>query len=923
MKRRLFISGIILILVIICCSSQLYCSQSGQIKGLFRKFKEMKNSDNMIDFEKIPLLGKLKKFYNHPIRIKSPRIEVDKKNKNFIYVTGRADILGLVHAPVILTLSAGVDHTGKFEISMTFAITLPEKGWKIFDYYTHIGSHSGLAGNSFEPLHLDGGAIVISNDEQWQHSKTMPRDVRRFYKPVWSDGNFIMKLEPGMNVFGRLDFKHCLPIRDLLKIFHEENISLFVQGVLGLRVRDLMLHAILDCPLSPKIFPKFLTAVSPGIKLTGKPEVGCTLDVVAKMPPKNDKIKFSIEIIAPTNARVSEKGITRKLKVVGGIGGKWHNAFGIKGFILDEFVLEGEIDVEKEEPDFGFAAKFEIGSRKIRIAAKVPLPFPEDMSEVAFQAKINKLTLKDIVDYTFFLQREAAMAVGLPVDKIEKILHLKEIELKPVVMSFAAMPDLHLGIKQGITASGRFFVFGKDLCDIDLHINLKDGIIGKARINPIKLGPFTVKGRGKDKGPRLDLAVTTSDTRLHLSGEIDFFKSTGVGILFNLGRKINAEFEVKLFGDDLDIKLEGPPDVLKNPMHGQFAIRAIFREKILNHLEDLISAHVKAAGKSIDDGLSRAQQTLQHWQKKVNSLDDQIHQREVYVRRNRNNMIRKIDDAENRVNSLQGIINQRFNERNHLPWWKKIFEWPVLTVEIGGLEAAKAVADGVLEVIKRVTKIIPIDADPVIIGLKFLRATAGALIVAAEKVLKMSKTVCDTFAHVLEDILSFHIEVIEIDASRLTAGMLIGKSALPPDLGIKVLAKYRGKPHMVNFNFDFGHPIASSFSLGKAIFVSKPANVGLSYYRLKGNHASFVSLDSSGIDYYNREKKEMDYYKKYNKLPPKHPVPMKELIKNGLFRPHVECAEYRPPAGLKKEKARHRTEEYHKHLLGLKTKEDF
>ena len=937
------------LLSILTFGGDILNASNNKIKKIRKILIDHKQESNHISLNHIKEFETICKNFSPPLTIKAPKIFVDEENSNYIYVSGQIDVFGIHSANVMITLNAGVDHHKKIDYKITLAVTLPEKGWKIFDYYQHVmENHGNLLHNPLAPLMINGGMIILSNTKNWISSKTMPREVRKFYHPVWKHKNFTVKLRKGVNIFGRLDIGKCKDLKAFCKLFSTEDLNLVMWGTLGKKLNDMKLTMTLDCPFNSKLFPPSMKAGEISMTITGQPKIGAEFALTCFMPPHKDKIKFeAFASLSLKSKKIVGKKPTRKLKIGVSDHGVWHDAMGIKGLTIDKLVLEGEIDLISEIADIGFAGEFKFADKKLDLAAKIPVPFTDDLDDVAFSVSLNKLTMKDIVNCAIELQIKSGHSSKLNMRKIDKALHLDQIELKPLKFSIAAKEDLRLGIKQGITLVGGLYIFGHDMCDINVHVNTEDGIIGKAFVHPFNIGPFQIRGHGKkDKGPKIDLAITLSDIHLHIAGEIDFLHSTGIGVEFNIGRNISAEFEAKLFGDILDVKLTGPHDLF-NGKGGKFSIRTSLKETALNHFEDLISGHIKMAGKAIDKGFDRAQKTLKSWQGKVNSLNKQIQSRENFVRANRNRAIRKIDDAENKVNHLQSLINEKKNKKSHLKWYQKPFEGPVLEGEIIGLEAAKAIADGVLETIKRITKIIPVDADPVVISLKFLKGTATALLKAAEKVLAGCKKMNDTFDTILEDALSFHIKYIEVDLNNISPSALAGSISCPPALDIVVIAEYKKKSHEIHFTFDFLHPISSSFEMAKAVFSSKPVNLGLTYFRLKGNHVTFIPLDDSSKEYLGLEDKEKKKIKKYNqpfyeyKILRQYgifggPLTYHSYHMGGLgsFNPLAMSVMSRSPHRkevVKKVKKRvippkielDKAEKYHKHLLNIHTKEDF
>ncbi len=177
--------------------------------------------------------------------------------------------------------------------------------------------------------------------------------------------------------------------------------------------------------------------------------------------------------------------------------------------------------------------------------------------------------------------------------------------------------------------------------------------------------------------------------------------------------------------------------------------------------------------------LKAAQADVTKVQNDVNSLMNQITSMRRQIQRERDAATRDLTNARNSVSSAQNDVNSIQREINSTKsrisqlksdidkkhrwfkkskWYQKSYRWAeysayaaakgseigALYTKIGGLETAKATANGVLEAAKQVLRGIeagvdtfPIDADPRIAGLFTAKETANASLVVAKETVKL------------------------------------------------------------------------------------------------------------------------------------------------------------------------------------------
>ena len=291
--------------------------------------------------------------------------------------------------------------------------------------------------------------------------------------------------------------------------------------------------------------------------------------------------------------------------------------------------------------------------------------------------------------------------------------------------------------------------------------------------------------------------------------------------------------------------------------------------------------------------VTSAQNTVNSLQKDIDAMRKKVQRERDATSKDFNNAKNAVTKAQRDVNSIQGDINSTKSRISKLKkdidkkkkwykkskWHQKSYRWAeysayaaakgteigALYTKIGGLETAKASANGVLEAAKATLRGIeagmntfPIDSDPRIVGLFTAKESANATLVASKATLKGIEASIQTIPMELDPRLSSlytaketanaALEVAELTlegvkrsvgavaevssfiVSAGLGGLLDVKSAsfegsLQATQGGSVSMKLavvfmQGKPQNLSLAFNFKSPIAAAEELAKKLLPS-------------------------------------------------------------------------------------------------------
>lgn len=431
-------------------------------------------------------------------------------------------------------------------------------------------------------------------------------------------------------------------------------------------------------------------------------EVGIEVDMQVKAG--DDQLVFATKV----EMEVNEADVT--FDIEGEMDGKWEKPFSIKALTLANVALKAGVSPDGSVK-LGFKGTTTIGPETIQMAADIE-PDPELLGvpkSIAFAGAITSLGVVEI--------GELIEAIAGKNDKF-KAENIPGFELHNVKLAFATPgaedPDLGI-INAGFAAQGSLSFMDHNLGNALLSISETAGLAMKGAIADMDLGPLKLQNNN------IDVAIgPTADPYFKVNGNVDFLgMKEDVAVQFIIPAKVMFEMDsdfgllgrgkLLLEGVGYDVRTgkASNPDFLINGeiQHSDFAG---WMEKTVKGQVDAVLADVRAvfqvAEKAVDDA-----------EAKVSSLDAEVQKQRGIVRAERNRAENAINQAEARVNELQGDADDAHSRRNHCHWYQLACK-AKYEAEYLAYEAAKAIADGVLDAARKAVDTMPVDLDPRVAG---------------------------------------------------------------------------------------------------------------------------------------------------------------------------------------------------------------
>ena len=221
-----------------------------------------------------------------------------------------------------------------------------------------------------------------------------------------------------------------------------------------------------------------------------------------------------------------------------------------------------------------------------------------------------------------------------------------------------------------------------------------------------------------------------------------------------------------------------------------------------------------------DSGRMRdAQGAVQRAQNDVNSLQGEI------------------DNTKRRIEQLKQDISNKERWFNQSKWYEKSYRWAELSAYatakgseiaglytyIGGVEASKATANGVLEGAKQVVRGLektivnfPIDADVRIAGLFTARETATGALSVATQTLQGLKVSIGSIADVGQFIVKYSLGgLLDVKSARFEATLMAARGG-SVSLAL-TLVFMQGQPQTLALAFNFYDPLSGAKALAKQL----------------------------------------------------------------------------------------------------------
>lgn len=396
---------------------------------------------------------------------------------------------------------------------------------------------------------------------------------------------------------------------------------------------------------------------------------------------------------------------------------------------------------------------------------------------------------------------------------------------------------------QRFLCQGQLNLFGLG-GSVAMQIDRSQGAELRGALEPIDVGVFKLSGASGSPKPSVFLQIQPNQVPvLDISGAVEllgFRSETRVrmaeeGFSFSTsGRLFNA----------FSATLQASGQRLNNTAN--FRIAATMQTDLHQFLKSEASRVIQQQASAAIADIQAAQRKVDAAQIQVNSLNQEIERQRAIIRQERassEQSIRdaqaKVDAAQRDVDSLNAQINDRNRRINELKNAKVCKNVPLvgrvcvpdptaaakitqLGIEIGGLEAARLTATGVLkaaqgtlEVARRGAVSTPIDLDPRVSGLFAARETATAALTTAQFTLQTTQKAVGALAQVGTFITQNGLDaLLFVNSASFSADL---NSAAGGQVAMTLQLTYMRNPVNLTLNFNFNDPIGSARALAQQL----------------------------------------------------------------------------------------------------------
>ncbi len=513
--------------------------------------------------------------------------------------------------------------------------------------------------------------------------------------------------------------------------------------------------------------------------VTGEPGVGVGFGMTTA-----DGHDFECDL----SVRTADAG-AREVTVFARSKGRYRNAFGIRGFHLDDARLL--LGTDGASVSVGLAAAMVFGAKPVQIAGKLRFTGVA-LTGGIFEGSVESLGSADLV----------ALANGIGTGKPVSAASLPDFSLRKVHVRFAPLGgDDRLGIESGMAESG--MALKGELVTFGRVIAAVDGVMDQATVIPT----WKLKARVADFDLGL-VALRDAAVDIHIGPTLNpYYRVKGASKMWISKKAVDIDISrERLYFEVLD-QLDGVYVThykIASPASDRpsWDAAASFRNDLTKTLERDVSASATAWANQVDRDSRKAQADLDAAITRVRTLDAQIAAARKVVEGERAKATADLQKAEADGKRLDGLIAQRNKELDAglaairtriaaaakardkaIARWKAAMKatekapllekpkykaieaaaWTDMNAkkathaavvaehevakgkidpQLRSLQAARGTALGALAVARKVyeavTRGLTVDVDPRVAGLITVKATAEAALVVAREAVKIT-----------------------------------------------------------------------------------------------------------------------------------------------------------------------------------------
>lgn len=512
----------------------------------------------------------------------------------------------------------------------------------------------------------------------------------------------------------------------------------------------------------------------------------------------------------------------------------WEHAFGLNGFDLSNVAVSIGVDVDGSV-SVGIQGDVALKDGRTYFTLRTLMtPDPEALGlpkEVVFDLTTNHVSLAGFLDLAdVFIGAtgdnavaKAARGKGLyDTMKLDKLPEIAFVEFKADdgtlqdVRIFLATPgasDPSLDIDgMGMGIVGRLRVAGKDIAQANLSLT-ESGIAIDGEVLLHKLGPLKIHNAEIDAQASLDELPS-----FHLNADIE---------LLGIEERIKIVFDREEMGFELDTDLGQvfSSQILANasiadPTNPDFEVRLAFQGDFLDfvlgeiekELDKALGAYKKDA-EAARAALKKAEDDIDAEEKKVQAAFEKAEEDIKKAEADVDKVEDEVKKLQNTINNVKSKIDDKEHDLKNTDFWrvdkqiKLALEIVGLSIELGGVYAAKATAIAALEAVKGSMELVPVLFQPALLASNAVFEAAKGAVTVADLTVQASeyalKGIEDAIAEYRK---SFHFEEAIFDGSLQA---LLGNKPIVMETKFVAFGK--------NVDLDLTFTPASPEDLGKAV----------------------------------------------------------------------------------------------------------
>ena len=505
--------------------------------------------------------------------------------------------------------------------------------------------------------------------------------------------------------------------------------------------------------------PKFLKAakrVTPRVVLDfRKTSSGVEADIGIALATDLKVGSQTLELDTAIKTAISASGVG--LNVSASLDA-WENAFGLKDFDMSNVAVSIGVDVDGSV-SVGIQGDVSLKDGRTYFTLRTLMtPDPEALGlpkEVVFDLTTNHVSLAGFLDLAdVFIGAtgdnavaKAARGKGLyntmQLDKLPEIAFVEfktdddELEDVRIFLATPGASDPSLDIDgMGMGIEGRLRIAGKDIAQANLSLT-ESGIEIDGEVLLHKLGPLDIKNAEIDAQASLDELPS-----FHLNADIE---------LLGVEEKIKVVFDREEMGFELDTDLGQvfSSQILANasiadPTNPDFEVRLSFQGDFLDFVLGEIEKELDAAFGAYKKDAEAAEAALEGAKDDIDAEEKKVQAAFAKAEEDVKKAEAKVDKAEDGVKKLQNnitdvkaTIDDKVHELKNTAFYrvdkqiKLALEIVGLSIELGGIYAAKATAIAALEAVKGSMELVPVLFQPAVLASNAVfEAAKGAVTVA-------------------------------------------------------------------------------------------------------------------------------------------------------------------------------------------------